>query len=67
MKQKNGDPDIPEAEDLPETEILKRKIRTLEEELKRKQGQIEKLRQENKILFNTAMKRTEEGLKKEKK
>ena len=42
-----------------EMRLLKRKIMILEEELVRKQEQISRLKQENNILFNSAIKRSE--------
>ena len=39
--------------------VLKKKIKYLEEELARKQKQIDELKKENMILFKTALKRSE--------
>ena len=39
--------------------VLKKKIKYLEEELARKQKQIDELKKENLILFKTALKRSE--------
>jgi hypothetical protein len=43
-----------------ETSLLKKKIKYLEEELVRKEKAIEKLKQENLVLFRTALKHSEQ-------
>jgi hypothetical protein len=55
VKKKGGDYE-PNHSDA----ILKKKIKYLEEELVRKEALIEKLKKENALLFNTALKRSEE-------
>ncbi|MBN2458883.1 hypothetical protein JXB28_01235 [Candidatus Woesearchaeota archaeon] len=50
-----------------EMETLKKKIKYLEEELARKEKVIDGLKQENIVLFRTALKHSEEKIDREKK
>jgi hypothetical protein len=51
-KAKDYEPEHPE-------DVLKKKIKYLEEELVRKDRQIEELKKENELLFKTALKNSE--------
>lgn len=42
--------------------VLKKKIEYLEEEIVRKQKEIDKLKKENMVLFKTALKRSEQKI-----
>lgn len=54
--------DIEKIDQSEDINILKKKIKYLEEELVRKQKLIDSLKQENLVLFRTALKRSDEKI-----
>jgi len=60
MSEKKKSSKKEDAEKTEDVSLLKNKIKYLEEELVRKDKMIEKLKEENLLLFRTALKRSEQ-------